>query len=86
MSGLIKGDIGRADRLRFGGASLEGVETSFVSGADDVIAPGADGSLGTDVLRRFVVTFDYGNNRMLLQPTESVAEAPAVSPPPFSVR
>jgi C-terminal processing protease CtpA/Prc len=38
------------------------------------VAVGADGNLGTEVLRRFRVTFDYGRRVMRLQPTASAGQ------------
>ena len=72
LNGVIKGDYGRIDKLQLGGTNLVNVVTSFVGAG--LTALGGDGNLGTKVLRRFKVTFDYARDRMLLEPTEAIAE------------
>ncbi len=74
LNGVLTGDISRVDRLRIGGLSFDNVVTSFPDTAPTVLTVGADGNLGTEVLRRSVVTFDYERNRMLLEPGEAAAE------------
>ncbi len=74
LSGLLKGDYGRIDQLRFGGSSLEDVVTDFPDASSLGVTVGSDGSIGTELLRRFVVTFDYARSRMLLLPTEAITE------------
>ena len=74
LYGPVTGDIGRIDEFRFGGAIIKGMVTQFLDGASNMVAVGADGNLGNGVLRRFRVTFDYARERMLLMPTEAIAE------------
>ena len=77
--GDITGDIGRIEGLKLGTSSLKGVVSIFVGGSSGIISVGSDGNLGVKVLRRFGVTFDYTNNRMLLTPTKAIGD-----PFPFS--
>jgi hypothetical protein len=74
LNGVLRGDVARVERLSLGGVGFEGVVTSFPADAAQTVAVGADGNLGTEVLRRFVVTFDYPRSRMLLAPTDAAAE------------
>ena len=72
--GDIKGDRGYIDELLLGDTPLEDVATYFLDSKSYRMAVGADGSLGTDILSRFVVTFDYARKRLLLKPTDAVLE------------
>jgi membrane-associated protease RseP (regulator of RpoE activity) len=74
LYGPIKGDIARVDQFRLGGLALNGVVTRFLDGSSGMVAVGADANVGTAVLRRFVVTFDYSRNRMLLKPTAALED------------
>ncbi|MDH3743812.1 MAG: aspartyl protease family protein [Acidobacteriota bacterium] len=73
LSGVVEGEVGRIAVLRLGGASLHDVVTSFPVSAHqnprevDSLA----GNLGSDVLRRFHIIFDYKGGRMILRPNES---------------
>ena len=77
--GKVTGGIGRIDQLRFGGASIRSIVARFLDGDSNMVAVGSDGNLGTGVLKRFVVTFDYSRSRMLLKPTDAIDD-----PFPFS--
>ncbi len=70
------GDIARVSGLRLGDVELAGVVTSFLDASSSRITVGADGTLGTEVLRRFVVTFDYARDRMLLKPADRMTATP----------
>ncbi len=87
LAGDIRGGIGRARSLRLGTTVLRDVLIRY-PGPDviEVIAVGSDGNLGAEVLRRFVVTFDYPGRRLLLEPTPAVTEAFAFSTAGFAVR
>ncbi|MCZ6774766.1 MAG: aspartyl protease family protein [Proteobacteria bacterium] len=79
LHGLVKGDIGRIDRLTIGGANLKNMVSRFLDKSSGMIAVGSDGNLGNGVLRRFTVTFDYSRSRMLLKPNDAIDD-----PFPFS--
>jgi len=71
LGGDINGHIGRIQSLQLGKYTLKNVVTSFSKGplADCAMLSSArHGNLGTDALRRFNVTFDYANERMIFQP------------------
>jgi len=67
--GPVRGIVGRVAQLALGTSTLTDVVTVF---ADDAVGatPRADGNLGVEALRRFRVTFDYGRQRVLLEPSE----------------
>jgi len=79
LYGPVKGDIGRIEQLTLGGAKMENVVARFLDGSSNMVAVGADANLGTGVLSRFLVTFDYANKRMFLKPNATLAD-----PFPFS--
>ncbi len=68
VGGDVHGYVGRVDEIEFGDIGFSEVVTAFQDHA-----PGAAGGVnGMGILRRFVVTFDYINGRMLLKPNESM--------------
>jgi len=68
-SGPIYGKVGRIKSLHLGDMELHDVMSSFQTGPRH--GPSAmekQGNLGNDAIRRFNVTFDYKNKRMILVP------------------
>ena len=78
--GEVKGDRGHIDELLLGDVPIEDVATNFLDRNSKRITVGADGNLGNEVLRRFVVTFDYSKKRLLLKPTDAIGEPFDFSP------
>lgn len=70
--GPVRGIVGRVTQVDLGSTTLTDVVTVF---AEDALwaTPGADGNLGTEVLRRFRVTFDYRQERMVLERLERLS-------------
>jgi hypothetical protein len=71
VGGDVNGQIGRISSLRLGQFTLDHVVTSFADASlrgCGVSGTAQHGNLGTDALRRFNVTFDYPNQRMILEP------------------
>lgn len=69
LSGEINGHLGRIEQLTMGKYGFENVLTSFPLRSeyyDIVRGTGRDGSLGSEVLRRFHVTFDYTHKTLYL--------------------
>jgi Periplasmic protease len=69
VGGLLKGDLVRVGSFKIGGAEIKGVITELSrqeSGAfhDDHEV----GNIGSGILHRFTVTFDYPNKRLYLRP------------------
>jgi hypothetical protein len=76
VGGVIDGHIGRIKSLHLGKYTLENVVTSFYSGLlQGPMDVGRNGGLGHMILCRFVVTFDYQNERMILEPNEHFDDA-----------
>jgi len=77
VSGPVLGKVGRIDGLKLGGFAFENVVATFPISEHQ--HPGGmdskNGNLGSGILKRFNVTFDYANKRMLLEPNKSF-EAP----------
>ncbi len=73
VSGPVLGRVGRIDALEIGGVTLANVVVTFPISEHQ--HPGGmdikNGNLGSGILKRFNVTFDYANKRMLLEPNES---------------
>jgi hypothetical protein len=71
VGGDVNGRIGRISSLHLGRFALNDVVTSFADAAlrgCAVSGTAQHGNLGTNALRRFNVTFDYANQRMILEP------------------
>src|SRR5262245_2519633 len=69
LSGEMLGRIGRVRRVELGAFALEDVLVSFP--VKEHMHPGGfdfrDGNLGMGILKRFVMTFDYASNRLVLE-------------------
>jgi len=74
--GTVRGSTGRITRLRLGKHALDSVITSFPDekswGSAGVL--GQNGMIGNDVLKRFLVVFDYPRQRMYLEPGRHFAD------------
>ena len=80
LAGPVRGAVGRLDSLRLGQFDLEGVVVHFPEEAlAPIITSQSDGNLGSEILCRFVTTFDYPNQRLILQPSVGLRD-----PFPFS--
>jgi len=77
VSGPVLGKVGRIGGLELGGFAFTDVVTTFPISEHQ--HPGGmdskNGNLGNGILKRFNVSFDYANKRMLLEPNKSF-EAP----------
>jgi len=74
-TGEISGHVGRIPMLKIGGHAFEDVVASFVSGPRTGPASAEEeGNLGAEILRRFRVAFDYGNERIVLEPGKSMRD------------
>jgi hypothetical protein len=74
-TGELMGHVGRIPRLTIGRHTFENVVASFKTKPDTGrMAREKEGNLGAEVLRRFKVTFDYKNERMIVEPGESIAD------------
>ncbi|WP_460879288.1 aspartyl protease family protein [Pontibacter rugosus] len=70
LSGDITGKIGRLNAFRLGKYELENLTVSYPDTAAIRLAlniADRNGNLGSDILKRFTVIFDYPHNRMILQ-------------------
>ena len=77
VSGEIQGNVGRIAEFRIGGKTLKGVVATFPD-AEHQHPRGMDsrdGNLGSGILRRFNLAFDYSRNRMWLEPNRHYTEA-----------
>lgn len=71
LNGDIFGDIGRAKWIKIGPFTLNQPVITFPDSASVIKATEIteyNGSIGSDVLNRFHVTFDYPNSRIFLKP------------------
>lgn len=70
VGGDVYGHLGRINELRLGSSVLKNVVTTFTDGTVAKCAAlekAKHGNLGTNSLRRFNVTFDYANKKMILE-------------------
>lgn len=73
VGGEVSMPVGRTGRLMLGSFSLEQPVTSFPQ-TGWFAREGAAGNIGSAVLRRFKVTFDYSRSRMFLEPNRLYPE------------
>jgi predicted aspartyl protease len=75
MSGKILGTTGRVQALKLGPYEIRDVVASFPTKESwgPAMQLGQNGMLGNEVLQRFDVVFDYGENRMFLSPNGGYA-------------
>jgi hypothetical protein len=74
MRGDITGYLGRSSKFILKDIELENVTTAFPDSSSIATVKGQgdrNGSLGSEVLRRFHVIFDYSKNRMILRPNRN---------------
>lgn len=75
LNGVINGNLGRVDKMRLGRFELNNVVASFPDSIafGSKIRAGAErqGNIGCELLRRFKVTFNYGERYMVLKPIRS---------------
>lgn len=74
MRGDITGYLGRSSKLTLKDIELENVTTAFPDSTSIATVKGQgerNGSLGSEVLRRFHVIFDYSQNQMILRPNRN---------------
>jgi C-terminal processing protease CtpA/Prc len=71
MTGDVTGHVGRLRSLTLGGQVLRNVVATFPDSPHQSIGrlDTKNGNLGSGLLRRFNVTFDYAGERMLLEPS-----------------
>ncbi|HKQ58579.1 MAG TPA: aspartyl protease family protein, partial [Candidatus Eisenbacteria bacterium] len=74
VGGQLPSRIGRVSRLEIGGIGFDQAVTMIPASAAHVGAEGAIGNIGGEILRRFVVTFDYTHKRMILEPNNRLAD------------
>jgi PDZ domain/Aspartyl protease len=74
LTGSYKLQTALVRKLKMGGSTLKDVPTSFIDSTSDGTAQmgGRQGLLGSAVLRRFKVIFDYSRSRMILEPKRSL--------------
>ena len=74
--GPSPGVAGRIAELGFGAVRIKRPPVYFSSSREDTLADllGADGVLGAEVLRRYKLILDYANERMILEPNQSIDE------------
>jgi len=76
LNGVINGNLGRIDKLRFGRHELKNVLASFPDSVSFGMKlrthqPGErQGNIGCELLRRFRVTFNYAERYMVLKPNK----------------
>ncbi len=72
LNGVINGNLGRIDKVRFGKYELENVLASFPDslgfGVKFAERNERQGNIGCELLRRFRVTFNYNERYIILKP------------------
>jgi predicted aspartyl protease len=80
LSGIINGEVGRLKGLRIGNSELKDVMTSFPdtnSIASRIIKnTQRQGNIGGDILKRFKVTFNYGEGYAIFKPNKAAFKEP----------
>jgi hypothetical protein len=76
VGGEVKGRVGRVERLQLGRFRFERPVTGFAQDKRGALAdPEMAGIIGGEILRRFTVIFDYGRERMIVEPNGQFDEA-----------
>lgn len=77
VSGDVLGSWGRISQLKLGPFELPGIITAFPIAEEKSEIPRTprDGNLGSQVLRKFNVVFDYSRERMILTPNKSFSNS-----------
>ncbi|MEO7212582.1 aspartyl protease family protein [Mucilaginibacter sp.] len=76
LTGPISGEISRVRQLDIGKYSFTNVLSSFpAKRGDDTFIAERDGNLGLDVLKRFILIFDYSNGLLYVKPRTNLKEA-----------
>jgi hypothetical protein len=74
LNGVINGNLGRIQKIRFGRYEVNNVLASFPDsvafGMKLVNMPGRQGNVGCELLRRFNVTFNYPGQYLVLKPVK----------------
>lgn len=73
VGGEIRLPVGRAESVRIGGFTLTQPVAAFPS-AGTFGSEGIAGNIGTAILRRFKVVFDYSRKRVHLEPAKNFAD------------
>lgn len=74
-TGELIGHVARIPKLTIGDHTFENVVTSFKKRPDaGPMSREEEGNLGAEILRRFNVTFDYKNERMILEPGKAMED------------
>ncbi len=81
LNGNIEGKLGRIGLLRFGNHNFKNVIATFPDSLyfDSKITPEyllRNGSIGGEILKRFVVTLNYHQNLMVLKPVKKALNKP----------
>lgn len=74
MRGDITGYLGRSAKLNLKNIELKNLTTAFPDSTSIATVKGQgerNGSLGSEILRRFHVIFDYSKNKMILRPNRN---------------
>jgi len=74
LNGDIRGKIGRMSSINIGGYELNNLLTSFPDSSSmrhTVLISRRNGNVGAEILKRFHLTFDYLNQRMLIRPNNN---------------
>lgn len=77
LNGAVMGEISRVEKFHIGKFELDNVITAFPDSsniADVTVNTDRNGSVGADIFRRFNVTIDYQNKRIILSKNNSYKE------------
>ncbi len=89
-SGEVTGHTGRVSTVEFGGQTFKNVPTSFPDSSSGTAGlNGRHGNLGSGILRRFKVIYDYSRDQMILEPnkfTSSAFGTPMPNTPAVSIQ
>ena len=91
VSGEITGHSGRIRALDFAGLNFKDVPTTFPDSSSGTAGlNGRQGNLGSGILRRFNITYDYSRQQMILEPNKFARNpfgtaAPLAAGTPFAV-
>jgi len=78
IGGAVRGRVARLPTLQIGEQRIDGIAGELFTGAKGAFAnPDISANLGSGVLRRFTVAFDYDKRKMYLAPNADFSKADA---------
>jgi hypothetical protein len=77
LSGDVYGEVARIPHIGFGKIIYQDALCMFPDRQDSIskiIDPGKKGSIGSELLKRYIITYDYSRSKIYLKPTDLIVD------------